>query len=186
MNIKEMQEEVCEWAYGKGWEPDPDRSFADECALMHSEVSEALEAYRTWRFEDATRNAHGMADGAYLPTAPAKPEGVGSELADVLVRLMHYTGMRGWTIDIAYQLPDRIKVKCMTFGGECTVMHRIISNADAAFDFDLHNMVQEHLSALYAMLLYSCELHGYDLEWEYRRKMYYNCTRAWRHGNRTM
>ncbi len=72
MNILAMQAEVNEWAALKGWEPDPNRTFADECALMHSEVSEALEAYRTWKFEDATKEP---VSNSGLP----KPEGVGSE-----------------------------------------------------------------------------------------------------------
>ncbi len=58
-----------------GWY-DSDRTFGEDIALLHSEVSEALEAYRVYGVEDAT---------AELNT---KPEGVGSELADVLVRLL--------------------------------------------------------------------------------------------------
>jgi NTP pyrophosphatase (non-canonical NTP hydrolase) len=83
----------------KGWYQ-KNRSFGDEIALLHSEVSEALEAYRV----HGTKALHGYAaeggptlvevgspndiiwrKGGYgLP----KPEGVASELADVLVRLL--------------------------------------------------------------------------------------------------
>lgn len=64
-----------------GWF-DSDRSFGDDIALLHTEVSEAFEAYRDHGLEDVT-----------IVTDPAlgilgKPEGVGSELADVLVRLL--------------------------------------------------------------------------------------------------
>lgn len=65
------------------------RSFGDDIALLHSELSEALEAYRTHGFEDATEEeypADYTGDPELLP--PAKPEGVGSELADVLIRLL--------------------------------------------------------------------------------------------------
>lgn len=57
-----------------GWF-DRDRSFGEDIALLHSEVSEALEAYRD----------QGLT--AWV-TESGKPEGVGSELADVLVRLL--------------------------------------------------------------------------------------------------
>lgn len=109
MTIKEMQKMVYNWAVSKGWEPEPTRTFGDECALIHSEVSEALEAYRDAKFNDITDPATG------------KPEGVGSEFADVFIRLLHY-----------------------------------------------------------------CEVHGFDLEYEFTRKMQYNVTRSYRHGGRNM
>lgn len=183
-----MQAEVVEWAYGKGWEPDPDRSFADECALLHSEVSEALEAYRTWRFDDATEEAAPRDEftGELCYDNPQKPQGVGSELADVLVRIMHYSGMRGYTINLNVSVPDKMKSKCTSFGSEITAMHGIVSTAAVCYDLSMYHCVEDMLSLLLAMLLYSCELHGLDLEWEYRRKMDYNLTRSYRHGNKVM
>lgn len=85
-----MGHEVYTWACAKGWEPDNDRRFGDEIALLHSEVSEALEAYRRWKFHDPT-----SADG--------KPEGVGSEFADVLIRLVHYAHVHGIDLEAEYE-----------------------------------------------------------------------------------
>ena len=73
-----MAGEVYAWALTKGWEPDNDRRFGDEIALIHSEASEALEAYRD--FHDFKEH---IVDG--------KPEGVPSEFADILIRLLHYS-----------------------------------------------------------------------------------------------
>lgn len=64
---------VQEWVERKGW--NDDRSFGDEIALLHSEASEALEAYRERKF-DSWRSSDG------------KPEGVASEFADILIRLL--------------------------------------------------------------------------------------------------
>ena len=56
----------------KGWW-DSKRTFGDQIALMHSELSEALEAYRT--------------NGLLEYENDGKPEGVTTELADVLIRI---------------------------------------------------------------------------------------------------
>lgn len=76
--LREMAMEVEEWAKSKGWWQDG-RTFGDECALMHSEISEALESYRVTAFESWTGDND-------------KPEGVGSELADLFIRLLHTCG----------------------------------------------------------------------------------------------
>ncbi len=79
-----MGAEVAEVNRANGWH-DADRTFGDDIALLHTEVSEAFEAFRvTGTPEDQT------AGSAITPggNPGAKPEGVGSELADVLIRLL--------------------------------------------------------------------------------------------------
>lgn len=78
-----MTQEVLEWCQSKGWYDKP-VSFGEAMALLHSEVSEALEAWRIWGTDDGT------AGSAITPGGDpgAKPEGVGSEFADLLIRLL--------------------------------------------------------------------------------------------------
>lgn len=145
--LKEMQAEVYEVNVDNGWY-DSARSFGDGMALLHSEVSEAFEAYRDRGVEDwvalhygagqsFTREALevlarfgvGSAEEVWLyssndirpsidpPLSPdekmalavdgvGKPEGVGSEFADILIRLLDECQRQG--IDLTWEYERKI------------------------------------------------------------------------------
>ena len=68
----DLSEEIHQTAKDKGWHDEP-RSFGDLIALCHSELSEALEAYRSGNKQDK-----------HIPEF----SGVEAELADVVIRIM--------------------------------------------------------------------------------------------------
>ena len=84
--LAEKVAEVREVNTANGWR-DTTYTFGDHVALLHSEASEALEAYRVWGLDDATG---------------AKPEGVGSEFADVLIRLLDMCDVYGVDLEAEY------------------------------------------------------------------------------------
>lgn len=85
--VNPTMRELAQWAYetakDKGWHTPP-RSFGESIALMHSELSEALEEHRKGHKTDHvwTSSEH-------------KPEGQLVELADCMIRILDYVQSQG-------------------------------------------------------------------------------------------
>jgi NTP pyrophosphatase (non-canonical NTP hydrolase) len=103
MTLAEMQIEVSRVNHAKGWYDD-ERSFGDLISLLHSELSEALEAFRTDGTDDLTAEP-GLFENLWrvIRRKPVKPEGVGSEFADVLIRLLDAAERYGIDLDAEYR-----------------------------------------------------------------------------------
>lgn len=85
----QLQQDIHRCAKEKGWW-DEERGFPEIIALMHSELSEALESYRNNQpphFKMPMNSLH-----------PGKSEGYMVELADCIIRIMDYAEHEGFDI----------------------------------------------------------------------------------------
>lgn len=134
-----VQKEIFETAEKSGWH-ERDRELPEALALIHSEVSEALEAYRDGMEETSNQYRYKVADVVVDPayedgeytymTLPimedqegnpilGKPEGVASELADVIIRVLDYSEQKGIdTIRVMLQKMEFNKTRGYRHGGK--------------------------------------------------------------------
>lgn len=102
MKINDLCKKSHSTAVAKGWYDNGERNIGELIALIHSELSEALEEFR----EPATNKSqiyYVVEDG----TKVAKPEGYAIEIADAVIRIADLCGYL--KIDLEKAL--RIKMK---------------------------------------------------------------------------
>lgn len=186
--FRQMADEIREVNTALGWRLDK-ATFGDLVALVHTEVSEAAEAFRDHRLADATRPScgHTAVTGEVCQQhGLSKPEGVGNELGDVLIRLIDLSDIFGITaFEPDFELGDvapfhRAAIDWPapldTFGDYVDWMHHCITGVVLRRDVP---------TAIRALVTFA-EKFGVDLEAEYKRKIAYNRTREFQHGGRTM
>lgn len=114
--LNEWAAEIHQNAVDHGWWDEP-RSFGDIVALCHSELSEALEAYRNKEENvwcscgivgiDRTDPCDDEDGSCYFregsPCSNGKPEGVAVEMIDCLIRILDWCGQVGVDVDAVLQ-----------------------------------------------------------------------------------
>lgn len=139
-HLSSVEQEIFDTAEASGWH-EHDRELPEALALIHSEVSEALEAYRDGMEETANQYRYKTTDvvvdpsdeyGEYvymtLPKMPhihdgtpvlGKPEGVASELADVIIRVLDYSRQKNiQTIPVMLQKMEFNKTRGYRHGNK--------------------------------------------------------------------
>lgn len=92
--LSELSKQVHRIAKEHGWWEPPVDGFPVKLALMHSELSEALEEYR---------NGRALNEIYYAPDSD-KPEGIPIELADCIIRILDWCQANDIDIEVALTL----------------------------------------------------------------------------------
>lgn len=113
-SLNEWAKEVHENAVAHGWWDEP-RSFGEIVALCHSELSEALEEYRSGQplvYCDAIKTNAACSDTGENACTGAeclkcftsrKPEGMAVEMIDCMIRILDWCGKEGIDVDAIMQ-----------------------------------------------------------------------------------
>lgn len=112
-----MLNELCKKAYHtaceKGWHDKP-RSILEDLALVHSEISEAVEEARTSEFltepyciDESTKTRMYLGPHRSAWRGLHKPEGLPSELADACIRIFDICGKMGIDLDFVVDIKMR-------------------------------------------------------------------------------
>lgn len=102
-SLNELRDQALDIATRHGF---TDATPAEDIALMHSELSEALEDIRAGKPLNDTGYEYRkvrLEDGSYRPVLPPKPCGVPSEMADVIIRVLHFCGKHGIDVEKAVE-----------------------------------------------------------------------------------
>lgn len=199
MNLNSFAKEIHENACDKGFWDEP-RPFDELCALMISELAEALEEARAgrpmeWYACKCSREGKEPCDeqkclleGHHWKSCGAldqKPEGIAVEMADCAIRILDYLG--SMECDIERVISERID------GSECCnnverlpkafmMASLLITNAwNWSGINDAELQIHPLIGAL-ACILDWFKANNLDFEAIARRKHEYNKTRSIRHG----
>lgn len=186
MNLNEFAKEIHENAVAHGWWDEP-RPFDELCALMISELSEALEEARAgrpmeWYSCPMTHKACPGSCGMVCDpiTMIPKPEGIAVEMADCAIRIMDYLGSVEFDINMylksngdtgIIELPDVFMYTTSwivdAWERECPGQERLVA---------------ECLTEALGFIMGWFKINGLDFEAIARRKHEYNKTRPYKHN----
>jgi hypothetical protein len=187
----------------KGWVDDANpRPFYSSTALMHTELSEALEDFRGHRDLDEVYYEY-QEGGVRISIlmheqhkreghAPLKPCGIPMELADFVIRICQECGTtgRGAELDRAFNTfiiegGPVIDGKDQTFEEMIADAHLFTSMAWSAVRRQVSNGVQD-LAAALSIVFAFCHKNGVDLWAAIDEKEAFNRTRPHRHGGKRL
>jgi len=174
MKIKELQKEAHNDAKEKGWW-EQERSAAEIYALIHSEISEAVECARNgeppvWYFRG--QNIEGY------PQNGEKPLGELIELADVVIRILDWSQKRNYTLKVSEPFVKDDEFEGFNHLEVYNYFHETLACKNREDNERMH--LEYFIGQIWSWCIYK----QWDLWKAVRCKMDYNKTRPIRHGGK--
>lgn len=192
--LNALRDEVFSINKSNGWHNE-ERSFGELIALVHSEVSEALEDYRAghpvnkvwYEYKDGFKRDTHFAE-FYIDdnwtSVLGKPCGIPSELADVVIRILDICGLYGW--DIEFKHFKKINIFPMKYASHLASIHKSLSDAYNDNKDTFTDPAATYLDVAIQEVEFICQQHSINLDQIIREKLEYNKTRGYKHGGKVI
>lgn len=182
MTFAEIAEEISAWATEKGfW--DVKNSWLEECALFHSELSEAAEHWRNGHEPNEIFTT--IKDSVVALDGTQKPDGIPIEIADYMIRVLDSIGHHKLrVIDKTVTGPSMNFAKCKSFLDHISVMHFTTALGYMMGPDDDRDSAEIACSRMLRDAINLSRKFNIDYMQAIMTKMTYNMTRPIRHGGK--
>lgn len=192
MNLNEMAKEIHENAVAHGFY-NPPPTFGNRIALMHSELSEALEEYRDGKpnvyfmKQDRMSAAYGDYDTDICTDMAVwkgeKPEGIATELADCVIRILDYSDSAGHDLN-QYPMDYNSILDVKEFGDFITLCHACLTYAYCEGKAEGEWIIPQLLHDCIIYIFKWAKENNVDMVEVIRIKHEFNKTRPYKHGGK--
>ena len=167
--LNRLRDEVYATACNKGFH-DEKKSDEHYLMLVITEIAEAVQADRKGRRADRERYDYAVDRGMCSDMEECFEKyiknSIEDELADIVIRLLDFCGMKGWNFDNPLIPPREYFMHDFTYFMWCLCWDILSRNAE---------------SVVFSVIEY-CEKHGIDSLWHIEQKMEYNKMRPRMHN----
>lgn len=167
--LNRLRDEAYATACNKGFH-DEQKSDEHYLMLVITEIAEAVQADRKGRRADRERYDYAVDRGMFNDIEECFERyiknSIEDELADIVIRLLDYCGMKGWSLGTRHVSAEHFFPQDFT-----------------RFAWNLcWNVLNTRVELVVLLVIEYCNRHGIDILWHIKQKMEYNRTRPRMHN----